>query len=1047
MTEFEKYFKSLQSQKISDITEHSHRSALKTLVESFVGAKVKVLHEPKREGKFGSPDFKITHTESIIGYIENKKIEDNLDKAIKSDQLKKYQALSDNILLTNYIDWVWIKGGKIQKRETLCYLTDIENKKAKLDNVKVAAVEKLIKGFLSQAPKEIADAKKLAEELAIRAKLLKDFLLDELKRQQEENTDGRLFQLYETFRSFVFHELTISEFADAFAQNLVYGMFLAKLNAETQTVNLYNAKKFIPASFELIKELVNFLDELDNEEYRETRWIVEEVLTIMNNLNLHAIQDSLSFTKRRKDANNFTIKDPYVYFYENFLAAYDKKLREAKGVYYTPPPVVNFIVRAVDDILISTFKIKEGLADKNKVTVLDFATGTGTFLVEMLQQIFEKLPKDSGKKDLIIKEHVLKNIFGFEYLIAPYTIAHLKLSQFLKDNGYELKAKERLQVYLTNTLEPIPAQIKIPLLPALTEETKQAQEVKDKPILVITGNPPYSINSKNNGEWIKNKIEDYKIVDGQKLKERNPKALQDDYVKFIRFAQDKMDKVEEGVVGIITNHTFLFNPTFPGMRQSLMNTFSQMYFINLHGNAKMKEKTPEGDKDENVFDIEQGVAISILVKKKGLSQKIFYSDFWGSRQSKYQNSLEETIKSIEWKELTPNSPTYLFQPINETLKEKYNEHWSLLKIFNLSSSGIKTHRDHFAYAFDKLEMEKRISDFKNQSISDDKISEKYSIKDTRDWQLKLNRVRNIKLEKSDQYFQECNYRPFDKRSIFFHETIVELPRKEIMLNVQESNVALISGRAGQVVGGDEWNLSFVTDKIADVNLFYRGGAVLFPLYILRNGIEAMFFEGNKNEVREPQVYYGKEGKEFFKKENFLKDFRDYIDALYKQHFSPEEIFGYIYSILHSPTYRSKYAEFLKIDFPKIPFTADKKVFKQLAELGNELIEAHLLKKTDLDYPFGEFIGKGDSIVEKGNYVVEKKTGKLYINKTQYFNNVPQQVYDFYIGGYQVLDKYMKDRKGRKLGWDESTHVENVIRVIAFTIDQMKKIDSLTKRWI
>lgn len=1047
MTEFEKYFKSLQSQKISDITEHSHRAALKDLIESLAGAKTEILHEPKREGKFGSPDFKITHTESIIGYIENKKIEENLDKTIKSDQIKKYLELSDNILITNYIDWIWIKGGEIQKRETLCFLTDIENKRAKLDKAKVAVVEKLIKSFLSQAPKEIADIKKLAEALAIRAKLLKDFLLDDLNRQQEENTDGKLFQLYETFRSFVFQELTISEFADAFAQNLVYGLFLAKLNADTNTVSLYNAKQYIPASFELIRELVNFLDELYLDEYKETRWIVVEVLTIMNNLDLRAIQDSLSFTKRRKDENNLIIKDPYIYFYEDFLGAYDKKLKKAKGVYYTPPPVVNFIVRAIDDILINTFKLKDGLADKNKVTVLDFATGTGTFLVEILQQIFEKLPKDSGKKDLIIKEHILKNLYGFEYLIAPYTIAHLKLSQFLKDNGYELKEKERLQVYLTNTLEPIPSQTRIPLLPALIEETKQAQKVKDKSILVITGNPPYSINSKNNGDWIKNKIEDYKIVDGQKIKERNPKALQDDYVKFIRFAQDKIDKVEEGIVGIITNHTFLFNPTFPGMRQSLMNTFNQMYFINLHGNAKMKEKTPEGGKDENVFDIEQGVAISILIKRKGLPQKIFYSDFYGSRKGKYESCLEETIKSIEWKELTPNSPTYLFQPINETLKEKYNEHWSLLKIFKLYSSGIKTHKDHFAYAFDKSELGKRITDFKNQSISDERISEKFAIKDTRDWKLKSNREKNFKLEKAEQYYQECYYRPFDKRWIFFHETIVERPRKEIMINIQESNMAILSGRAGQVVGGDEWNLSFITDKIADVNLFYRGGAVLFPLYILRNGMEAMFFEENKNEVGEPQVYYGKEGKEFHKEENFLKGFRDYINAHYNHRFSPEEIFGYIYAILHSPTYRSKYAEFLKIDFPRIPFTDDKKVFKQLAKLGNELIEVHLLKNEDLDYPTSELIGQEDRIVEKPNFVIEKKTGKLYINKTQYFDNVSQQVYDFYIGGYQVLDKYLKDRKGRELGSAEIDNIDLIVKAIEFTIDQMKKIDLFTKNKI
>jgi type I restriction-modification system DNA methylase subunit len=586
MVDFEKYFKSLQSQKIDVITEHSHRPALKELLESIAGPKIKILHEPKREGKFGSPDFKVTQFESIIGYVENKKIEENLDKTLKSDQIKKYKSLSDNILITNYIDWIWIKDGKIQKREALCFLTDIENKRTRIDQSKVESVHALIKAFFSQAPKEIGDAKKLAGALAIRAKLLKDFLLDELRSQEQEHTEGRLYQLYETFKNFVFQELTVDEFADAFAQNLVYGLFLAKLNADAHSINLYNAKKYIPSSFELIKELVNFLDELDKEEYTETRWIVEEVLTIMNNLDLRAIQDTLSFNKKRKDSDELTIKDPYVYFYEDFLAAYDKKLKKTKGVYYTPPPVVNFIVRAIDDILIDTFKIKDGLADRNKVTVLDFATGTGTFLLEVLQQIFEKLPKDSGRKDLIIKEHILKNLFGFEYLIAPYTIAHLKLSQFLKDNGYNLQPKERLQIYLTNTLEPIPLQIKIPLLPALTEESKQAQAIKDKSILVITGNPPYSYVSKNNGTWIKGKIEDYRFVDGVKFKEQNPKGLQDDYVKFIRFAQDKMDSVKEGVVGIITNHRFLTNPTFRGMRQSLMTTFDQIYLIDLHGSNK-----------------------------------------------------------------------------------------------------------------------------------------------------------------------------------------------------------------------------------------------------------------------------------------------------------------------------------------------------------------------------------------------------------------------------------------------------------------------------
>jgi predicted helicase len=1041
MTEFEKYFKSLQSQKISDITEHSHRPALQDLVESLAGAKIKVLHEPKREGKFGSPDFKITHTESIIGYIENKKIDENLNKILESPQIKKYQSLSDNILITNYIEWIWLREGKTQQRETLCFLNDIENKKAKLDSTKVSSVEKLIKSFFSQAPKEIADVKLLAEALAARARLLKDSLLDELKRQEIEPTKGRLYQLYETFKSYVFHELSVSEFSDAFSQNLVYGLFLAKLNADVKPINLNNAWDYIPSSFELIKELVDFLKELKRDEYRETKWIVEEVLTIMNNLDLRAIHESLSFSKRKKNTENY---DPYIYLYEKFLAAYDKKLRQAKGVYYTPPQVVNFIVRAIDDILVNTFKIKEGLGDRDKVTVLDFATGTGTFLVEVLQQIFDKPPLGSGKKDLVVKEHILKNIFGFEYLIAPYTIAHLKLSQFLKDNGYNLGEKERLQIFLTNTLDPVNLQQRIPFLPALTEESKQAQKIKDKPILVITGNPPYSIHSKNNGDWIKGKIEDYKFIDGQKLKERNPKGLQDDYVKFIRFAQDKMDKVEEGIVGIITNHTFLFNPTFPGMRRSLMKTFNQMYFVNLHGNAKMKEKTPEGDKDENVFDIEQGVAISIMIKKNGLPQKVFYSDFYGSRKSKYESSLEETLKSIEWKVLTPNSPNYLFQPINEELKEKYNNYWGLLQIFNLSSSGIKTHRDHFAYAFEKNELKKRIADFKDDKISNDRISEKYLLKETPSFSLNKSRKQIKTLKNTDQFFQLTQYRPFDDRFLFFNEAIIDRPRKEIMLNIQEKNIAIISGRAGQVIGGPEWNLSFITDKISDVNLFYRGGAVLFPLYILRNGIEAIFFEQNKNEVREPKAHYGKEAKEFHREENFTKLFFEFRNENYNGT-KPEAILAYIYAILHSPTYRSKYAEFLKMDFPRIPFTNDIKVFKELSELGAELIKVHLLE-TKIENSVGNFLGNGNNVIDEIRLEVEKRIGRLFINKTQYFDNVSKEIFEFNIGGYPVLHKYLSERKRMKLHF-ELDHLELMIKALDFTIKQMNKIDKQTKNWI
>lgn len=483
---FEDYFKILQSVPVEEITEHSYRTALENLLNAIVSKhnlKLKILHEPKRQAGFGAPDFKVSGAASIVGYVENKKIEEKLSKTIKTDQIKKYKALNDNILLTNYIEFVWLKGDDIQN-ETLCSELDLQNHKATLQPEKIAAVELLITKFFSQPPAKIGNAKKLANALAVRAKYLKDFLKEELQHQLSEGNQDKLFGLYETFKQHVFHELTIDEFADAFAQTLAYGLFLAKLNAEAKPVTLQNAKDFIPNSFKLIRELVDFLDELNDKQYSSTKWIVEEVLTIMNNLDLAEIQRSL-FYRSTKTTNllnetDYSFKDPFIYFYEDFLAAYDKTLRKAKGVYYTPPPIVNFIVRAIDDILQKEFAIKDGLADMNQVTVLDFATGTGTFLVDIIQRIIEKSPAKTAQRRQLVKEHILKNLYGFEYLIAPYTIAHLKLSQYLKDAGYPLENDERLQVYLTNTLEPADIQTKISLLPALSEETRKAQEVKEK---------------------------------------------------------------------------------------------------------------------------------------------------------------------------------------------------------------------------------------------------------------------------------------------------------------------------------------------------------------------------------------------------------------------------------------------------------------------------------------------------------------------------------------------------------------------------------------
>ena len=517
-----------------------------------------------------------------------------MDRVLKSEQIAKYKSLSQNIILTDYLHFVWINKDGLQ-RETLCYATDLENLRFRPRPDRDVAVAKLLEAFFSTAPEGIGRAQQLA--LATRSKLLRDHLGEELVRQERAHKEGRLYGLFQMFRDQVFHALTLKEFADAFAQMLAYGLFLARLNSDSEPITLHNAREYVPGSFRLIRELVDFLTELDKDEYRDVRWVVEEVLSIVNSLNLPAIQADLSFRQRKaisrkvraadEEEHRLFERDPFIYFYEDYLKAYDAATRKGRGVYYTPPPIVNFIVRSVDDILKDSLGIRDGLADHRRVTVLDFACGTGTFLLEVFQRVFDNIGgPDAGRADLMVREHFLKNIFGFEYLIAPYTIAHLKLSQYLKEQKHPLKDNERLQVLLTNTLEPVEPQANL-LLPAVSAEVKAAQKVKDQSILVTTGNPPYAAHSKNRGKWIREKIKAFEFVDGKHFGERKH-WLNDDYVKFLRFAQLKIEARSEGIVGVITNRWWLENVTFRGMRQSLLGTFNQLYVFDLHGVSVIK---------------------------------------------------------------------------------------------------------------------------------------------------------------------------------------------------------------------------------------------------------------------------------------------------------------------------------------------------------------------------------------------------------------------------------------------------------------------------
>jgi predicted helicase len=691
-------------------------------------------------------------------------------------------------------------------------------------------------------------------------------------------------------------------------------------------------------------------------------------------------------------------------------------------------------VRAVDDILKGSFGIPDGLADNQRVTVLDFACGTGTFLLEVFQRIFDNIGgPDSGRAGPIVREHFLSHIFGFEYLIAPYTIAHLKLSQYLKDKDHPLKDNERLQVFLTNTLEPVEPQKHL-LLPAVTAEVEAAQKVKDREILVITGNPPYAGHSKNPSErvieetvrerrarkgviklkrpkavrrkiktWIGALIDDYKLVDGKPLGERNPKWLNDDYVKFIRFAQWKMDAVEEGIVGVITNHSWLDNPTFRGMRRSLMHSFEQIHVLDLHGNAKKKERAPDGSKDENVFDIEQGVAISVFVKRPGLERGVWRGDLWGKRLEKYQATADGTLAGLTATPANPTAPNFLFLIQDTNIRHEYEKGWSINSIMTANSIAIVTGHDSLAYAFSEQELRKRLQDFARDDPEE--ARSKYGLgRDTADWSVGQAQ----KDVKTGGQLVKTSYRPFDQRFTFytgrargFHVR----PRQEVMQHLLSGSLALNVCRFVT----RSWQHALVINGLADnclISTQTKERGYIFPIVVGAN-------------------------------ENLSAKFRAFLDSRYEHHYTPEEVLGHIYAVLHAPTYRKRYAELLRIDFPRVPFPESAEHFEKLSVLGWALAQAHLLRELPRS-GLAIYHGKGDHMIEDVRYSPADQA--VAINKTQFFKPVPQAVWDFYIGGYQVLDKYLKSRRGRALSLDEINHVGAVGDSIAFTIEQMAKID-------
>jgi len=1011
-----------------DAREESYYTALESLTKNFARSinrpKTEITVLPKKT-EAGNPDFRVWDgKQHIVGYIEAKTpTEENLDKIEESEQLKRYRSSFPNVILTNFFEFRLYRNGKLIDKvqigrpfiaSQLKVVPPVENEDRFLD---------LLNKFFTFSLPRTYTPKTLAEALASRTHYLREQVLLELSRS---NCD--LIGFYEAFQQHLIAGLTKEDFADMYAQTITYGLFAASTRCKEE-FNRRLAFDNIPRTIGILRDVFRFVSL--QETGPELEWIIDD------------ITDVLAVADVRKVLHEYFIKgrgqDPIMHFYETFLAEYDPQEREQRGVYYTPQQVVSYIVRSLNIILTETFGKHNGFAT-DSVTVLDPAAGTLTFLAEAAKTAVTEFSAAYGTAGVseFIHKHILKNYYAFELMMAPYAIAHLKIGFLLEELGYKLSEDERFKLYLTNTLEQKElAQSNLPGMASLSEESHAAGTIKrETPILVILGNPPYSGHSANQSWELNEKgkkvpnfigrlIRDYYQVDGHPLDERNPKWLQDDYVKFIRFAQWKIDQAGQGAVGFITNHSYLDNPTFRGMRQSLMNSFNHIYLLDLHGNAKKKEKCPDGSKDENVFDIQQGVAIILAIKKKGLKKKVMHRDDWGFRQIKYNWLKNNDVKSTRWKKLTPKSEFYFFVPREEKLLAKYQKYSKITDILPTNSVGIVTSRDRFAIDANKSELEKRIRMFRDENISDIIVRQAFNLKDTTNWQIKNARKKVRAVNNWESQITPILYRPFDQQWIFYHDAVIERMRKDVMRHMMQDNLALCVGRAGQVVGLEKpWNVVFCTEYITDLNLFYRGGNVNFPLYL----------------YPEEDLYNNNRAKTYQREVNIQPRLFETLQKTYGRKSNPEQVLYYIYAVLYSNTYRKKYAEFLKSDFPRIPFCNDYKLFRAMASAGGKLVDLHLMKSSRLDKPISKFEGKGDNLVDKPKY--DEKNKLVYINTGRYFGPVNKDIWEYQIGGYQVMDKWLKDRKGKRLSLENIKHYCRIATAIRETITVQKKIDEI-----
>jgi predicted helicase len=1024
-------------------TEHTYRPALQRLLENITTG-LTVTNEPKRIA-CGAPDYIVSRRKIPIGYIEAKDIGTDLNGKANREQFDRYRQSLDNLIITDYLTFQLFEDGGLVIHATI---GEINDKGINPLSNQLEAFNELINLFVGYEGQWIQTSEHLSKIMAAKAKLMANIIEKALDGNGEDNNslNGQL----QGFREILIPDITTKEFSDIYAQTIAYGMFAARLNDDTaETFTRNKAAQLIPQSNPFLQKLFRYIAgyELD----KQICWVVDDLADLFNYV------DTNEITKEFDKIEH----DPIIHFYETFLAEYDPDLRKSRGVWYTPQPVVRFIVRAVDDILKQHFDISQGLADTSKVKlkqyvkqkdgnlaeeqkeyhrvqILDPATGTGTFLSEVASRIYQRFQNQQGLWNGYVSKHLIPRINGFEILMASYAMAHLKLDMLLQKTGYKPTGNSRLRIYLTNSLEEAHAKTEIPFAQWLSDEANEASHIKqDVPVMVVLGNPPYSVSSQNKGKWIQNLMSDYKGG----LDERNIQPLSDDYIKFIRYGQHFINKNGSGILAYISNNSFIDGLIHRQMRRSLLECYDAIYILDLHGNSKKKETAPDGGKDENVFDIQQGVSINIFVKTRRGDPcdrpecaLVFHYDLYGKRQEKYNFLLENNLETIKWTELQPQEPNYFFVPKDFSLQEEYKKGFKIDKLFINGSVGISTSKDSVNIWSNRSEVKQMISHIIN--LPEVEFRTKYNVgKDSRDW--------SIARAKSDvgNYIDEnkilsINYRPFDVKFIYYTgktNGIVAWPRfRSFFCMLNHPNLGIVIPRQTT----QEWRHVFISDKIIDGNFTSSarlfGAGELFPLYF--------YPETNKlfnDEKRKPNLNI-EIVKEISRQTGL--SFIEEKENSNETSFAPIDLLDYVYAILHSPSYRNKYKEFLKIDFPHVPYPQDIKQFRLLTTLGAKLRRLHLMDGVEPLPDRAIYPQEGDNKVEKPTY----ENGKVWINGSQYFDNVPSEAWEFYIGGYQPAQKWLKDRKGRTLGYEDIRHYQRIIRVLKETGEVMKEMDEATK---